>query len=277
MYRGFNLTLSIKEDLKFLGVEELDVETFEKELISQRASLKSKMQSTLETYIDSDGSIDGTKLTEEWFPNIKADIFISHSHDDLRTAKKIAVWLKEEFNLTAFIDSTVWESADDLLKDIDNKYSVLRKDKDGKHTYNYKVRNYTTAHVHMMLSTALMEMIDSTECVFFYNTPNSVEISNYEERKTKSPWIYNELKIANVIQKKRPERFSDSKYKEYLTLERSFKNYSLPEIQYDVSNELLKFKQLSRDDLYEWREAYKNISQSHKINALDVLYLNKEN
>lgn len=80
--------------------------------------------------------------------------------------------LYDEFKLTAFVDSCVWGYCDDLLKQIDNEYC---KKKDGK-TYDYELRNYTTSHVHMMLSTALIEMIDNTECIMFYNTPSSVTL-----------------------------------------------------------------------------------------------------
>ena len=63
---------------------------------------------------------------------------------------------------------------DDLLRQIDNEHC---KKEDGK-TYDYNLRNYTTSHVHMMLSTALTEMIDKTECIMFYNTPNSVSLAD---------------------------------------------------------------------------------------------------
>jgi len=51
--------------------------------------------------------------------------------------------------------------------------SIVKKD--GK-IYDYELRNYTTSHVHMMLSTALTEMIDNTECIMFYNTSLSVSL-----------------------------------------------------------------------------------------------------
>ena len=57
--------------------------------------------------------------------------------------------------------------------------------------------SYNLSYVHMMLASALMTMIDKSECVFFLNTPSSINL-NY---KTESPWIYYELNIANTIQK----------------------------------------------------------------------------
>lgn len=44
-----------------------------------------------------------------WFPQIKADVFISHSHSDEKLAIIFAGWLYNAFGLTAFIDSCVWD------------------------------------------------------------------------------------------------------------------------------------------------------------------------
>lgn len=58
--------------------------------------------------------------------------------------------------------------------------------------------SYNLSCVHMMLSSALSTMIDKCECVFFLNTPSSLNLN----KKTESPWIYYELNIADVVQKK---------------------------------------------------------------------------
>lgn len=59
-----------------------------------------------------------------------------------------------------------------MLRQIDDKYC---RNKTGD-TYNYDRRNYSTSHVHMMLSTALTEMMNISECIMFFNTPNSVSV-----------------------------------------------------------------------------------------------------
>lgn len=42
----------------------------------------------------------------------------------------------------------------------------------------------------MMLNGALAKMINSTECLIFMNTPNSIKAQDVEnENKTASPWI----------------------------------------------------------------------------------------
>jgi hypothetical protein len=57
----------------------------------------------------------------------------------------------------------------------------------------------------MMLSTALSKMIDKAECLFFLKTPKSIMVSEIKT-KTLSPWIYSEIAISKIIQKKVPAR-----------------------------------------------------------------------
>ena len=109
-----------------------------------------EVQKCLSQYITEDGIINGTDLKEHWFSITKKDIFISHSHCDINKVKAFAGWLHDCFGLEAFIDSCSWGYCDDLLNKIDKKYCYDSK----KKTYDYHLRNYTTSHVHMMLSTA---------------------------------------------------------------------------------------------------------------------------
>ena len=118
MYRGFNLSLERKffkeENFKYLYLRKVGF----KSLTCQKATIKGIINS----FIDDDGFLDGSKMQANWFPQIKADVFISHSHKDRELALTLAGWLRETFGLTAFIDSCVWGYANDLLKMIDNKY-----------------------------------------------------------------------------------------------------------------------------------------------------------
>ena len=176
---------------------------------SEFSASNEKIRKALKTFILDNGHIDASALQDEWFPAIKADVFISHSHKDLPIAKALAGWLKNTFGLSSFIDSFVWGYCDELLKEIDNKYCKNRIDskrfsKGDKETYNYTLRNFTTSHVHTLLSSALSQMIDKTECVIFINTPQSVSISSEIESIkgnsiTTSPWIYHELAMTSII------------------------------------------------------------------------------
>lgn len=244
MYIGFNLEL--EDDI--LSTENKQVGS------SIYAEVKEKIQQQLDSYISPDGSIDGTKMREDWFPQVNADVFISHSHVDEEKAIALAGWLKGKFGLTAFIDSCIWGYAGDLLKEIDNKYSWNEQSK----TYNYTIRNYTTSHVHMMLASALTMMINNTECIFFMNTPSSVKTKD-AVHKTASPWIYHELSMTNLIQKKSPQQHRKAltkglyKYAESKQLN----------ILYDVNlNNLIN---LNSNDLQEW-------SSNHQLKTMEALF-----
>ena len=78
----------------------------------------------LREFILENGHIDGTALKDHWFNIIDADIFLSHSHNDIEKVKGFAGWLYDQFGLTSFIDSCVWGYCDDLLKEIDAQYLI---------------------------------------------------------------------------------------------------------------------------------------------------------
>ena len=154
---------------------------------------------------------------------------------------------------------------DELLNKIDKKYCYNQKTK----TYDYKMRNYTTSHVHMMLSTALTEMIDKTECIIFFNTPNSIIMSDEldkidKKEKTISPWIYHELSISTMIQITPPNRrsFLQERYDQGYSFE-----HSELKIGYDVSEQIKNMINLSDDILRNWK-----VQHDNKKHALDELY-----
>lgn len=149
--------------------------------------------------VNRDLILDGAKLAEHYFPSVQADIFISHSHKDVEKAKAFAKYIYIKTGLVSFIDSEVWSFADDLLRCLDNEYCY----NSGSMLYSYEKRNISTSYVHMMLNTALLNMIDKCECLFFLSTPNSFNTEKEIKNTTFSPWIYSELSMANVIRKKK--------------------------------------------------------------------------
>lgn len=250
MYRAFNL---VGHPWGKISRELGDVILNKNKLIA-RESLASFLDGQI---------IDGTRLTSHWFPTIAADVFISHSHNDEEDAVKCAGWLKEQFHLDSFIDSSVWGHADDLLKMIDDKY-CRNTDRD---TYSYEKRNGSTSHVHMMLSGALSAMLDSTECVIFLNTRNSITAIE-SIAKTPSPWLSYELGTMRVIRRTKPPR----KQK----MIRNFTNQALEVIkaaefkaQYEVP--LSELTPLSVDQLNTWKETCEARKATRK-DALDILY-----
>ena len=198
MYRGYNIT-KIEINKLFQRIGYSDVDNIDDYLYNQKSRIEDNLYSVFHRM--DEGVLDGALIQEDWFPMVRTPVFISHSHKDLALAKKFAGWLWGRFKITSFIDSCIWGYADDLLKIIDDKYCL----NDNKRTYNYKKRNLSTSHIHMMLMTALSKMIDKSECVFFLNTPNS-NIAEGIKSSTLSPWIYGEIEISRLIEKKRPPR-----------------------------------------------------------------------
>ncbi|MEO9502880.1 hypothetical protein [Nonlabens ulvanivorans] len=254
MYRGFNL--KIKDELN-----KSEYFTTGKKLFTDYLG---EIQNRIVDIIAHDGIINGNKVIEDWFPQIECDIFLSHSHDDQGTAFELAGYLKQNFGLTTFIDSTVWGFSNTLLKTLDDEYCL----NDGGNTYNYNLRNYSTSHVHLMLKSALDKMIDSCEAVFFLNTPNSVSARNTVKENTKSPWIFSEIATTQIIRKKTPNRLKQEtrlfSAKESVSMNENSRNRL--SVEYEL--ELNHFTTLDIYDLQHWKNRHYNKGE----NALDELY-----
>ncbi len=256
MYAKFKISADLdlfreveKEKEKYL---ESSKEFYEKNKVEVRKGL--------ENYLSPDGRMNMKELEEDWFPNIKADIFISHSHQDEEKAKLLAFFLKEKFGLITFIDSMVWKNVIDLLKKIDEKYNKIK----GTNNYSYKGSTWAAANVHLILMMALVKMIDKCECAIFMDTPNSLEISNSSEEKfTGSPWIYSEIEILNRIQQKKPTR------EKKIGMENIFDESFNPKYNIQLKN----FKEIDSKILEEWllTSNDKNKRLNSEI-SLDILY-----
>jgi hypothetical protein len=247
MYRGFNLKLKwYNEKYHQIGLELYNAE-------------KNKVWGKLEDLVLPDGSLDGRKLQDDWFPEVEANVFLSHSHKNKDQAIALAGLLWEEMQVTTFIDSSVWGFADDLLLEIDKKYCFNTNTK----TYRYEDRNRSTSHVHLMLSAALSKMIDKAECLFFLNTPDSIQTDEVMDR-TISPWIYAEIATSKLIRKK--------ELQEHRPITKSFSDFGrmkrLDE-QLSISHELQlgHLTEIDINTLRSWLNAVNN--EEFK---LDLLY-----
>ena len=244
MYSKFNYKPSQKMIREFLKFKNKGTDIYSKFELESRKCLKE--------FIKENGHINGDDIKDHWFQVQKADIFISHSHQNLEEVKAFAGWLHEEFGLNAFIDSCSWGYCDDLLREIDQKFSY----NEASGLYDYRLRNYTTSHVHTMLSLALTEMIDKCECVIFFNTPESINISTAideirnEKQVTISPWIYHELSMASMVQQTFPERYPIPilEHSGYFLAKSDFK------VDYDVTKYLNSMSTLSDDMLTKWKD-----------------------
>lgn len=171
-------------------------------LLDQVKTEESFYKDILKIALGQDGVLDGTELQKMNFPSLLPNyhFFISYSHKDEEVALYLASYLKNKCGLNCFLDSTVWHSADGLLKQIDNKYCV---NLDGQ-TYSYKKRNFSTSHVHAMLSMAMLEVIDRSDCCIVLDSDNSFNLEEGIKRYTYSPWLYEEISFMNNIQIKKP-------------------------------------------------------------------------
>lgn len=261
MYKGFNLKLT-KDFFEKKNLNEASFNYFYGRGVISIKESKASIEETIESFVGVDGSLDGSKMQANWFPQIKADVFISHSHKDLKLAIALAGWLNETFGLTAFIDSCVWGYANKLLKMIDDEYCYQKE----TNTYNYQKRNYSTSHVHMMLSVALTQMIDNTECLFFLNTPNSLTPNPIVEQ-TESPWIYSEIAMSRLVRKKLPKR------EKYGPLNESHKTFATGGEDMRMRHKVFvgHLTAIGVNTLLAWEDDYNNSPEPEEI-ALDTLY-----
>lgn len=247
MFRGFNYTPStfFSKNINFQEYKDIG-----EEICSEQ---KSEFQKNLKVFIEQD-VINGTALQNECFPIFKKKrIFISHSHNDIDEVTAFAGWLYDCFKLEAFVDAWAWEYSDDLLKEIDDEYCYQPETE----TYDYETRNFTTSHVHMMLSVALAEMMDNAECVIFFNTSESVTLRD----ETTSPWIYYELLLATKLRIKEPKI-----RKSFIESFSQRDSYFV--VKYDVSRFLKELNELTDDHLKKWLCLIKKNSRREPLSLL---------
>lgn len=201
------------------------IKTVLEELPIQSVVLNSKKNNNLRNELRNlikgeRGIINGEKLRDFVFPIDEFDVFISHSHNDLEIAKLFAAWLEEKCGLSVFLDSFVWGSADGLLQEIDNLYC---KQQNG--LYSYHRRNYSTAHIHTMLSMSIMEIIKRSRAGVFIDSPHSLNLNKLRDNraKTLSPWIYQEIMFMRLFADKKSSTrmFSFENLNENLQMEHS--------------------------------------------------------
>lgn len=66
---------------------------------------KSNIKRSLDEYLNKNGVLDAEQIVDDWFPEVEADIFLSHSHLDEDIALTLSGLFYREFGLTTFINS----------------------------------------------------------------------------------------------------------------------------------------------------------------------------
>ncbi|CAI1661158.1 toll/interleukin-1 receptor domain-containing protein [Serratia fonticola] len=187
--------------------------------------------------------LDAESIANECFPDVHADIFLSHSHRDEDDVIRLALSL-EKMGLKVFVDSCIWGWADEILKVIDKKFCYRKSSQ----TFDYDLRNRTTSNVYMILNSALQSMIARTELLLFLQTSNSVKIGEYVEDKThlSSPWIFSELMFAKLGQRTKRRTVAKYAFESLATDSRGIelnKNIDVafphPGTRYELKNSLL--------------------------------------
>lgn len=255
MYRGYKLDFYDLETEDYVDLPNyIDIGT------RIYKNHKAQVEQKLDSFKDSDGNLVASEIIAGWFPPIKADVFLSHSHKDEQMVLGLSGFLFRQFGLTSFIDSSIWGYSDHLLKLLDDAYCY----KKSTATYSYSMRNRSTSHVHIMLSIALMKMIDNCECIMFVDTPNSISPKRYisDGDETDSPWIYSEISMTSLVRRRSLLKHRGLLAKSARAMDSVAEAL---QIQYDV--DLSHLIPLTGTQFAEWKKCNERGTE-----ALDALY-----
>ena len=250
MHRAFNVKLDSNQYLNYVNTKQYEND-------------KSISLQKLRKIINSYNIIRAHEIKKLLLPSKHYDIFISHSHKDLELAKGLSNYLQLFFGVSCFIDSLYWGNIDELQEELNRMH--LHEDKaTGKEYYDHQSTMEVAKHANMILASALTEMIDNCECVFFLNTDNSV-ISGSEainKNKTYSPWIYHEVFTTSIIHRKETGR--RAALEEQQIRDNAIK--PLPQFIYNL--DLTGMTNLNDDDILNWWGKV----NSNNAHPLDILY-----
>lgn len=271
MFAKFNISIDeMNQFCNHFNWDNVTATDIDKEFASQ----KGKSKKLLDSNLLKDNIWDGDAIRELNFPTEigKFDVFISHSHNDVDEVKRFAYLLKHKFNINCFIDSSIWGNMEDLLKTIDKDYS---KSKSDPKYYDYNKRNFSTAHVHAMLSMALMEMIENCDCFLFIGSDQSMlNLPYFKDHSdaTLSPWIFEENKFVHLIKPNIPD-WALKKSTKYYSADGSLNESERLKIAYRL--DLHNFHKLSYNILCNVlmkKKVDKNISSLDELCATSGIY-----
>lgn len=256
MYRAFNVTLDSNGYLNYVNTKQYEND-------------KSISLQKLRKIINSCNIIQSHEIKKLLLPSKHYDIFISHSHKDLELAKGLSNYLQLFFGVSCFIDSLYWGNIDELQEEL-NRMHLHKDEATGKEYFDHQSTMEVAKHANMILASALTEMIDNCECVFFLNTDNSVirGTEAISKNETYSPWIYHEVFTTSIIHRRKTDRRAALE-------EQQIRNNAIkPLPQFIYNLDLTGMTILNDDDIIRWRSAVK---YDYNNNPLDVLYnLNPE-
>ncbi|WP_052510621.1 hypothetical protein [Pseudomonas sp. W15Feb9B] len=173
----------------------------DEEEVSSSLSLNKKRVIELADYLVDSVTIDAKKVIDLLFPEVNADVFISHSHKDVSLATQLAIDISNTKGMGVFVDSCVWGSSSKLLKIINDRFCKIP----GSSNYDYEKVMRTSSHVNMILTTALQRMMDSASNFIFLDSESSLIQGKFweDEVRTDSAWIHMELKFSELLSDRR--------------------------------------------------------------------------
>lgn len=193
-------------------------------------------------------------IDEDWFPELRIDIFISHLWKDDRLELALVGWLYSTFGLRCMIDSYIWDSIERLTDEYNSLYSNRRRRQNGNEIFDYGCGNRVSNHIVSMLHIAANKMMDKAEAVIFLNTDDDWYI--YENRgisRRYLPWIYTEEVMANNMRRKSLASYRVQSWN------KSMEGNGVSETtEYVSENELEQWEQECRgEDMYPLDTLYK--------------------
>lgn len=154
-----------------------------------------EIRDSIEKCINEDNGdihIDVEKLKKLYFPKIKADIFLSHSHKDIELVNFFVGYMQNHFKKKVFVDSNVWGNVYELRKNLYDDYAQIP----GKiGSYYLNKSDKISDNLNIILASSLTEMIKNTNTFLFLSTDNSIN----DEYILNSPWIYHEIVTLNCF------------------------------------------------------------------------------
>lgn len=247
---------------RYYKINNFPAKIYTKAELENIPSSNTAFNNALKEYIIDGDVLDAEKLQKDWFPETEVDIFISHSHRNCPDLIGFANEMERK-GFTCFIDSITWGYADELLRqlDMDVCYKEVTK------TFDYNIRNNTTALVHILLNTSLLKMIDKCKYVFFFNTDDSVPCHELLKDFTYSPWIYSEISMCNAILEDRKKHFSHIKQ---FSTERQL----LQEFKAAMPLNFENFTDVEYTELKEWMDSWQTDEESF-LSVLDSSYYSR--
>jgi len=92
MFAGFNLEI----DKHFFESQQKSFQEYQKIGEEHLGAQGEGIENALSEYINNN-IVDGSKIQKDWFPEVDADIFLSHSSGDKELVNAIAGWLNDTF------------------------------------------------------------------------------------------------------------------------------------------------------------------------------------